>query len=246
KLLIIGAIISLGVFFITAGLRKAFTHSDYFKVLEVITSAGVPKNFTYLKGENIFSLDLRKESRYILQQNSLYRDVTLVKLLPNRIFIYFIPRESIALVKLYRTFSIDRDGFLFEAHPGQLADAGIPVITGLETKIFGPKSGSSYKTIKEVILALNAIKAFKGSRVLRYYKIRKIDVANISDASIFIELPHSENAWLQIKMNETGLKDKAGLLANLLLTLKNDLPKVKYIDLRFKEPLIKMKDKNAL
>jgi hypothetical protein len=131
----------------------------------------------------------------------------------------------------------------------------LPLIGGLETKIFGPKAGKKYSNIKELSFAVNTLKAFRFNRVLRFYKIKKIDVANLDNASVLVQLPIKEApagakapevpAWIEIKLGEAGIKDKVGVLATLLLQAKNDLPKIKYIDLRFKDPIIKLKESNV-
>lgn len=214
-----------------------------------MSSEGNPVDLAYLKGENIFALDLNRESGYILEQNPAYRSVILVRIPPDRIFAYFIKRKPIALVKLYRFFSVDQDMVLFEA-PQDTLDSDLPLILGLETKIFGPKVGKRYNT-KELGFALNTLKAFRFNRVLRYYRIQKIDVANLNNASVLAALPvvaagaQEAPSFILIKLGEDGLKDKVGILATLLVQSKNDLPRIKYIDLRFKDPLIKFKENNA-
>ncbi len=247
-------IISLAVLLIATGLGRVLKNLDYFKVREVMVSEGSDVDLSYLKGENIFALDLPKESGYILEHYSVYRNVILIRIPPDRIFAYFIKRKPIALLNLYRTFSIDQDMVLFEA-AGEEAHSELPLITGLETKIFGPKVGKKYNSIKELAFAVNTLKAFRFNKGLRFYKIKKIDVANLNNASVFMGLPRKEAspagqtqevpAWIEIKLGEDGIKDRVGILATLLLQAKNGLPKIKYIDLRFKDPVIKLKESNV-
>jgi len=244
KFALIIVVISLAVLSIGVALAYVFKNSDYFKISEVAINEGDIADLSYLKGENIFALDLNRESGYILEHYPSYANVRLVRILPNRIYAVFVKRKPLALVKLYRVFSVDQDMVLFQP-PEDLANSVLPVIGGLETKIFGPKAGKRYN-IKELAFALNTLKAFRFSRVLRAYKVKRIDAANINNASVFVEVPgRIPSEWIEIKLGENWFKDKVGILAMILTEGKKDLPNIRYIDLRFKDPLIKLKDNNA-
>jgi hypothetical protein len=47
---------------------------------------------------------------------------------------------------------------------------------------------------------------------------------------------------LELKIGQDGIRDKIGVLGDLLQQLEKDLSNIRYIDLRFKEPAIKFKD----
>lgn len=254
KLVFLAVVISLAVLSVSMAIGYVLKNSDYFKIQEIAANEGNITDLSYLKGENIFALDLRKESRYILEHYPAYSNVKMVRILPNRVYAVFVKRKPLALVKLYRVFSVDQDMVLFEP-PENTPDSQLPVITGLETKIFGPKMGKKYD-VKELAFALNTLKAFRFIRGLRPYRVKRIEVANINNASVFVEVPNKQVAfvrsgtqefsgWIELKLGENWFKDKLGILAMILSQTKNDLPNIKYIDLRFKDPLIKLKDNNA-
>lgn len=224
---------------------------NYFKISDIITREASIADFSYLKGKNIFSVDLKKESAYILESCSDCSKIRLVRILPNRLFVDFIKRKPLGLVKLYRYFAVDEDGVFFYTQ-SQPEESDLPIISGLETKIFGPKPGRKY-AIKELIFALNIIRGKKNDRVLKNYSIKEIDVTNADNASIFISLPKkfTDSAkqetsrgpqYLEAKISEDNLQDKIAILSSLVIQAKNDLANIKYIDLRFKEPVIKFKD----
>jgi uncharacterized membrane-anchored protein len=208
-------------------------------------------DLSYLKENNIFSLDLDKEAAYILDSFPEYSNVKVIRVLPNRIFVDFIKRRPVAFVKLYRYFAVDKDGVLFYGTQ-EPQESGLPLITGAETKIFGPKSGKKYD-IKEIRLALNIIREVRRNRVLKNYKINRIDVARPDNASFFIPFLQKTVEYskgqavvvpesLEIKIGQDNIKGKIILLGGLLVQVKNDLANIKYIDLRFKEPVIKFND----
>jgi hypothetical protein len=243
KFAVLALVILLGLFSLLRGLVLTLQRMDYFQVKEVLTNCQEKVDLHYLKGENIFALDLRRESGYILEQNPGYRSIRIVRIIPDRLFVDFIPRRPVAIVRLYRVFGVDWEGVFFNLTPEEEA-AGLPLVTGLETKIFGPKPGQKYNN-RELRLALSTLKFFKVGRVLRLYKVKRINASSLNDTSLFLEIsPDAAAQWLEIKINES-FRDKAVLLANILLESRQDLPNIKYIDLRFKDPLIKLKDKNA-
>lgn len=243
---IIAAItIAVILFSIKAYFLKALTTSDYFRITDIRLIGIDSIDLSYLKSKNIFTLDLAEESHYILQAYPGFSKVRLVKVLPNRIAVYFIRRKPIAILKLYRDFAIDEEAVLFLPSEAE-KDLGLPQIVGLETKIFGPKPGIRYN-IKEINLALSIIKEMNKSRALRDYKIKRINVASAVNTSFFLSLSQNlpratavSDALLEIKVGQKDVMNKIEILSNLIPQVRNSLGKLKYIDLRFKDPVIKL------
>ncbi len=248
KLVIAGLIIFSTLFFIIGYLVKNLKNSDYFKIKDIVSSRpqeGI--DFSYFIGRNIFALDLKNESGYISELYPVYRKIRLVRLLPDRLFVVFTPRQPLAYVKLYRYFYVDSDLAVFEV-PQELADEDLPVIVGLEKKILAVESGKQYN-IKDLGLALNIIKEAKLNSALKNYKIKRIDVTNAVNTSFFIQRSGNTRGraitgieLLEVKIGQDSITDKTRVLADLLTQLENDLNDIKYIDLKFKEPVIKFKD----
>jgi hypothetical protein len=128
------------------------------------------------------------------------------------------------------------------------------MIAGLETKIFGAKAGKRY-TSPELTLALNIIGELKSNKFLKSYKIRRIDVTNLQNASFFIPFLASSAdkvqpqrgspkaiEGLEVKIDPDNIKNKMMMLAGIFLQSKNDIVNIKYVDLRFKDPAIKLRD----
>lgn len=242
-----GVIITFVIlFFIVAASKSNLKNLSYFLVKDILAKGidsingpyyyrgARPPDLSYLKGRSIFNIDLNEEAKQLSQLYPAYKKIRLVRILPNRIFADFVIRKPLAVVKLYRYFLVDEDALLFDT-VADIRECDLPVISGLETKLFGPKPGKVCSNTKELILALRVIKEARGSG-LKDYKIKTVDVTNAVNASFSI----LDN--LEIKIGENDIKNKMGILKNLLIQAKNDLRNIKYIDLRFKEPLIKFKD----
>ena len=208
--------------------------------------------FDYLKGKDIFSLDLRRESQKALANCPDCRKVRFVRMLPNCIFVDFVKRLPVALVKFYKNFAIDEQGTIFYSSPA-IEESGLPVIYGLETKIFGPKPGTKYN-LAEINLALNIIKEFKANKTYQGFTLKRIDVASAQSAGFFLLLPRAEWLWqpeakprpagqwsgFQVFIGENNIREKMMVLGGLVMQAAGDWADIKYIDLRFKEPVIKL------
>ncbi|HLD82854.1 MAG TPA: hypothetical protein VI976_02775, partial [Candidatus Omnitrophota bacterium] len=113
-----------------------------------------------------------------------------------------------------------------------------------------PTAGKRYN-LKEITLAINIIKEFKDNKALREYRIKKIDVSSLSEAAIYLSLPEvlepaKEGLILQeVRLGQSNIRAKLMILSGLITQLEDELAKIKYIDLRFKDPVIKYKDKDV-
>lgn len=250
KLLIFGLIIFTALFFILSYLAQALRSLDYFKIKEIVFDKSEGDfDFSYLVGRNIFAQDLKKESGYISGLYPDYKKVSLVRLLPDRLCVIFTHRLPLAYVKLYRYFYVDNEMVLFDIPKGQ-GQAGLPLIIGLEKKIIGVTSGKRYN-VKELAVALSIIREARINKLLRNYEIKRIDVTTPANASCFIVIAGQASGnvqamvvpqFLEVKIGQSAVKERMRILADLLAQLNKDLGQIKYIDLRFKEPVIRFKD----
>ena len=248
KIILILAIISL-VFFVLIGyIWKVLTTSDFFAVKQIVVRNS-DVSFDYLKGKNIFSLDLKSYSWKALLSCPDCRKIRFTRVLPNCLLVDFVKRKPLALVKFYKNFAIDEQGILF--YPNVLEVAELPIIFGLETKIFGPKPGVRYK-LRELNLALNIIKEFKNNKTFQGFTLKRIDVGNAESAGFFILVPkqaidytksNPQVEWtgFEVHIGEGNIREKIMVLGGLLMQAAKEWPNIKYIDLRFKEPVIKLK-----
>jgi len=241
------------IFFLIASLIisyavKKLKNLNYFTVKNIIVSVATPDTFLYLKGRNIFDIDIKKEAQYIWEAYPQYKNVRIVKFLPGSLLIDFIKRKPVGIIMLYRYLYVDMDQVIFNIPAGAPA-LELPQIRGLETKIFGPKPGTKYN-LKELALALNIIQEVNRTRVSRVYKVKVVDVANPANASFLLQAPGQlinglkakevkTQTVLEVKIGQDDIKDRVKILNTLLLSIKNDFTDVKYIDLRFKESVVK-------
>ncbi len=245
-------IILLASCFILGYIWRILTTAEYFRVKDIVSKEVLSVDLSYLKGKNIFELNLPQEAASITVSCPDCSRIRLARILPDRIFVELIRRKPLAFIKLYRYFAIDEDGFIFQSTL-EPDNAGLPVITGLETKVFGPKPGKRYAS-GELSAALLILKEAAKSRLLNDYKIQKLNVGGIDNITVQIPIPQSSPAsyvnwkapkgkeFLEIKFGQGNIRDKVVIMAGLINQEKRNLGSIKYIDLRFNEPVIKFKD----
>jgi len=226
--------------------------SSYYTVRDVYVHEGrrAPIDLSYLKGRNIFTVDLQREAVYIAQRYPTYKTVRLVRVLPNRLYAEFVARTPRAYVQLSRVYCVDDDLVLFDvplpAVPGG-ALPDLPVITGMASKIIGPKTGKQYP-LKELWFAVNIVKEFKSLKGLNTLPLKRIEVPSGETATVFIPslgvgtAAGKSPAPLEVKLACDDLNGKMRILDSLMTQLKDTRDTIKYIDLRFKEPVIKLND----
>jgi len=237
--LIIITVVFIVLAFTLGYVIKALKDSKYFKIKDIVVSERDAEDFSYLKNRNIFYVDLIEESRYISGIYPAYNKIRLIRVLPNRLFIDFIRRKAIAYIKLYRYFCVDENLTLFD-DTANLAAIDLPVILGLETKIYGPRPGQKCE-VRELALALNIIKELDSSNELRSYKVKSVDVSSAAKASLLLQRKIGQ-AVFEIRIGNDNIKQKVSALNALFSQTMNDPGNIRYIDLRFKEPVIKFKD----
>jgi len=241
KIILILAIILLAVSFLIGYIWKVLTTSDFFAVSQVVVRNS-NASFDYLKGRNIFSLDLKGQALKARLGCPDCRLVRFARIFPDCVFVDFVKRKPLAIVKFYRDFAIDEQGVLF--YPTvSLEEAGLPVIYGLETKIFKPTPGTRYYR-PEISLVLSIIREFAANKDLRGFTLKSVDVANPESAGFFIFLPRQKRLGFEVRTGANNIRTKMMVLGGLVKQASKEWANIKYIDLRFKEPVIKLN--NAL
>lgn len=227
-------LLAVAYFGLTA-LIKGLKNLDYFKVREVVVSSGEESSdFAYFKGQGIFNIDLDSEAGRIWQLYPSYKRVMIIRVLPNRLFIKFVKRQPLAYVKLYRYFCVDEELVILDA-PGGSEGGDLPVILGLETRIFGPKVGRRYN-VPELALAVGIINEIQKNRLNRYIKVKTINVSDAANAFFITD------SGIEVRVGRENAKSRIAVLRDILSHSRNELSNIKYIDLRFKDPVIKLKE----
>jgi len=221
------------LFFALFCLVRKMSSLDLFRVKQVMVRGGVPLELSGIEGANIFGIDLKKEARRLQQLYPGYKKIRLIKVFPDRIFVDVAERSALAYLRLQRYFCVDEQMVLF--NPPEQLQAGLPLILGLERRVSNPSAGARVN-LSELGFALSLIKEAGQEPVLRNYPIKTISVPGLSNASFSIA------EGLEVRISQERMEEKLDILNSLLAQEKDRVSEIKYIDLRFKEPVIKLKN----
>lgn len=176
-----------------------------------------------IEGKNIFEVDLAELSQNIKKEFPEIREVKASRHLPNKLILQLIRRVPVAQINLGGYFLVDKQGFTLPEKRFFPFD-GFPIIDGAA-------KGESLTNLKMALSLLEKIASFKG---LEGQRVTKIEIASPKDFSFFFE------DGLKVIIGEGDFNQKLEDLALFLPELQRR-SEVEYIDLRFKEPIVKWK-----
>ncbi|HOW34808.1 MAG TPA: hypothetical protein PL155_00125 [Candidatus Omnitrophota bacterium] len=209
-------------------------HSDYFMIRSIICEpslrfmeASLVSNF---KGKNIFAVDLKKIERHLRVEYPRFTQLKILKRFPDQILVAARERAPFAQTKVNgKIVTLDPQGAMMEVSTD--LDDRLPFIIGVRLVVPKFVLGSRVDSIA-LRAAFEVIKAFRSEPELAGYHIAKIDVTNLSQIYFYI------NDDLRIIADQENIVRQLKILGLLLLQAKTELKDVKYIDLRFKEPIL--------
>ena len=225
----------IGVIFAFIGSSNSLKTSDYFKITDVAFS-GVDDSekinrYVQLKGENLFKINLNQIEEDILQEYLMIRTVKIQRVFPNKVHINIEMRKPIAKIKAKsRYLFVDIDGKEIK-NKRSPEKKNLPRIIGLDVKFKDKKLVVS----DELLLALKLLKNINESEEMKSHDVVKINISNIKKTSFSID------NGIQVKIGDHDFKSRLKILSVLLKELKSEIKEIKYVDLRYKEPVIAKK-----
>jgi len=234
---IVGISIIFGLFFAFKAGSHRIKDLNQFKIKKIVVDRSVSfvksRTLRNLKGKSIFKVDIKSIQRKLRGQYPQVAHLKVVKIFPDQIYVTAQKRDAIAQAILRNhNVMIDHEGvilaFVYEFNKA------LPVIRGLKSRDRNIQPGS-YLSGPNTHAAIKIIKAYQNSQILSGYPIVKLDVRNLSKINMV-----TSNS-LRIIMDREKIYHNFKILELMLSQGKIDFDKVKYVDLRFKEPIIKRK-----
>jgi len=183
-------------------------------------------------GVNVFLIDLKNFKERIARAHPELRDIVVRRALPNRLIVQARQRVPAAQVYGDKSYFIDKDGVFLTYVEDTENETVIPLITGIKVSPF--KGGLAQK--EKIDKALFLIEAASENSKLSKYKIKKIDIADSRNISFFLNAADAEK--VEIKIGEGEFTKRIEVLSTVLEQLGRDIERVKYIDLRFEDPIV--------
>lgn len=234
KYMFIGALaIGLG-FIVINRTQYLFTHVDYFKVRSVTIDPSLQfvnkRDFRGLMGKNIFTIDLKAVQRKLNYKYPQAARLKVIKRFPGQISVLAKQRIPYAQLKIQsKTVVLDKEAIILLM--SEEKDKKLPSIVG--AKLNNPKLvlGMPLRG-SDIWLTLKIIKLFKANSSLASYSIKGINIENLS------KIHFTLSNQLNVIIDRDKIAQKIRVLGVVLAQDRLDLKDVKYIDLRFKEPII--------
>ena len=209
------------------------TSSPLFEVKDVMIDRSIQfidlRSLKNLKGKNIFKIDIKRIERQISRTYPYIAQLRVVRQLPDRILVLAKKREPLMQIyfkKKYLLLDTQGVALYYTLQPADLPQVyGVPLER--DWLFFG-------RTIRgpELNKVVDILNMFKASPYLGRWRIHAVQAGNLSKIDMLV----GENMHVILDQDDT--QDKIELLQMLISANKINLNQVKYIDLRFKEPVI--------
>ena len=227
------ALVLAAVIFAARRTAGALIGSPYFRIKTISIDRAVSfinkRDLDILSGKSIFVVDLKRLQRNLAFKYPQMAQVKILKRFPNTIQVLAKKRPAFArAVVSGRTVPVDDQGAVL-AIPSA-PEKPLPLITGVSHRgniVPGLPLGG-----EDTRVALNIIKEFQDNAALSSYNLTKIDVGNLLSIDFYLSND------LKIIVEKTDVDRQIRTLALVLSQSRWQEQSVKYIDLRFKEPIL--------
>lgn len=222
--LILAVVLSFGV----SGLQTYAQRANTFRISRVLLPADSALRLrSPLIGENLWAVDLQAVARDLEQQQPWLKEVRVIRQMPDTVRIDPIARVPVAQLKLDRWYDVDQEGFVLPEPKSGPEERAVQV-----TGVSGLRPGRP-NTDERLQLALRVLAEVKHSRPAIARRVTEINVAYPQEIRFMLD------GETEIRCgSETELAAHLERLQGALKALAKQSLAVRYIDLRFQEPVI--------
>ncbi len=180
---------------------------------------------------NLWELDIRMLADELKQQQPWLQDIRVIRQLPNAVRIQPIPRSPVAQVRIDRWYPVDRDGFILPQAGGQPTNHLVRLV-GVERSGISLKVGKA-NTDERLLFALRVLEKLRHTRSSISRRLTEINVGDPQQIRFLMDGETEVRCGSELELDA----HLARLQAALKAMVKQPLP-VKYIDVRFRDPVI--------
>ena len=214
------------------GLWRVVIQSEAFR----ITTIRLPSDSTLeapssLIGHNLWTVDLEAAARELQAQQPRLKHVRVIRDLPNTLRVEVVERAPVAQLRLGQWYAVAADGFLL---PGASVKplAGLPVLKGLQTSRGSFKAGRE-NTDGRLRAALQIVSRLQRAPVLEGHQLTAVDVGDARQLTFVID----DGTEIRCGSPE-ALASHLERLGPVLQMVARQQIAIRYIDLRFNDPVI--------
>ncbi|MCA9405326.1 MAG: cell division protein FtsQ/DivIB [Candidatus Omnitrophica bacterium] len=220
--------------FICNLLYQFLTNSEYFTVKRIVVEKTLrfidADTFSDIKGKNIFTVDLPYFQRKLRYKYPQITDLKVIRRFPNQIDVIAKQRDPVAQTQLNeKILSLDASGVVLAIT--EKDDKDLPLLKGIELNPRQVSLGMPLRP-KEFVSGLDIIKEFNRNSALSAYKIKSLELENPSKINLFLSND------LKVIVDKNDPNKKMTILGIVLKQDNLNFEEIRYIDLRFKEPIL--------
>jgi len=184
-------------------------------------------------GANIFLVDLKGLKDKVELEHPEFKDIVIRRALPNRLIVQARKRIPLAQIRSDRLYLLDEEG-VFLPDIRKFAQENIPLVLGINiTAGKSPRVELNITQQQNVDKALGLVLDMHANKRLAKYRFKTIDMTDSRNISFFLDV-----ANVEIKIGDVEFEKRLDMLATVLEQLNQDINRVKYIDLRFEDPIV--------
>lgn len=185
-----------------------------------------------LMGRNLWAVDVHRLAGQLHGQRPSLKEVQVVRVLPGTLRILVVEREPKAQVRVGRWYPVDGDGYVLPQGSEKPADELI-ALKGLDAAGTDKMKVGVVNDGDRLQLALRVASTLQRAPALRGRRIATLDVSNPKQISFVL----GENVEVRCG-SEAELPRHLERLRAVFRTAVTEPEAVRYIDLRFNEPVI--------
>ena len=209
------------------------TNADIFDIKEVMVDQSISfidtQPLVALKGQNIFSVDLEKIHQHISNRYPQISQLRITRQFPDTVKVLAKKRDVLLQIQTGNKFLIvDTEGVTMFYTAVPLA---YPRVHGIPLQGHKVTLGT-VSSIKELSFAVRLLTLLKSHPHTSRLKVISLDAGNLSKLELMV-MPN-----IKIIIDQEDLPQKVDMLELLLQNGKINWNNVKYVDIRFKEPII--------
>jgi len=214
------------------GLWDYAQHAEAFRISQVQLPEGSALRLREpLVGKGLWDIDLRAIAEDLTSQQPWLKEVRVVRQLPSAIRIEIIPRVAVAQVRLAQWYPVDAGGFIVPK-PSAVPSEDLTRLVGFE-RASPPLKVGALNTEERLKTALRTLKALRRAPALSSHRLTEINVADPQQLRFILD------GGTEVRCGAEGeLGDQLERLRAALHVIAKRQMAVRYIDVRFKEPVV--------
>ncbi len=179
-----------------------------------------------LRGSSILTVDLAGYRRRLME-SPWVADVRLRRVLPSTVEVFVSERRPMGLCRMGSAlYLVDPHGTLIDEYGPQYAEFDLPIIDGL---VRAPAAGQPAVDDTRAELASRVIDALSARKSLAQ-RVSQIDVSDAHDAVVLLQ-----NDAALLHLGEDKFLERVQAYVDLAPALRQRVPDIDYVDLRFDE-----------